>query len=95
MFQQTAVGYWVKSPNFWVGNYRPTKQTDLDWTTLHHCGYHAGAMSYSGGEIIGMVCPNLLVGRYAYMENGYRSRALLVGEFAVYGFPFSLVTNPD
>lgn len=83
----------MSNPDFWVGNYRPTKQTDLDKTSLHHCGGYAGTMTYRGGEIIGIVCPNLLVGRYAIMENGMRARALLVGQFVVYGFPFSLVTN--
>ena len=83
----------MSNPDFWVGNYRPTKQTDLDRTSLHHCGRYLGTMTYSGGEIIGMVCPNLLVGRYAFMENGRTGRALLVGQFVVYGFPFSLVTT--
>ena len=65
---KAGVGYWVSNPDFWVGNYRPTKQTDLDKTSLHHCGRYQGTMTYSGGEIIGMVCPNLMVGRYAFGE---------------------------
>ena len=81
------MGYRNSNINFWVGNERPTMHKDLERSKLLHCAYFHGAMTAKGGEIAGRTCAHIVVGRYAMLESGKNS--LEIGEFAVFGFPFS------